>query len=316
MNLRRRVAFLVVLMALAVMASSCLPAVAEGPVLPTPCPSVTAIPAPVPVPPASKLIYALVDRSISYEALSRQALGLFADVLDVPGVVSPGDRVMVSWIGSDSYSPSSSLFSEVVPRPPERGFPTPVPSPTEPPSGSPVLSWAAYAKQVQKFQCDVATQNRQVKSLVDAGETDRKAALQAFHLKAGSLKNIETPKGDPSTGICDALSKVSEVFSSPLDGVDWASYRLLIFSDMEEWPLPKGGRLCDSVNLKSKLKGVTVVVAMFYCPNGQVCQNWRANYPQMRDAWETVFQDAEASLVSGFLRVEASTPETVAYMLR
>lgn len=269
----------------------------DEPAMPTPCPAVTPVPAPI----DPKLIVALVDCSISYQQYTKPALAVFVDVL--PLVVSPGDHVIAAWIGSDSYGPLTTFFSETVP--PVKGlvFDSSPRQPQKPSDADPIILWAEYEKQMKLYYCETAKWNNEVKARLESSQEARKSAVQEFLRKTESLRDLAPAKGHPTTGICEALRKASELFSSPIYREKQLPRKLLIFSDMMV-STDEGIEQCGGL----KLAGVDVLVAMFVSPDPSL-------YVNVTKFWEKLLRDAGVSGPVDFLRVEVSTPDNLAKLL-
>lgn len=258
--------------------------------------------------------YVLIDQSPSYAPLTATALDRLVDSLRLS--VSPGDRIMASWIGSNSFEPVTTFFSEEVALAQVQSPPFDAQEPNTPSPNAASTAHRAYCRNVEAYNGTVQAYNTAVAPMATQVENEAALQVEDFMRRAESLRTATPPEGESGTGICEGLLKAGEVLSSPIDGREYAQRKLLIFSDLEEFPR-SGLEKCSSLSLPD----VTVVVALFHCPNQLAveCPRW-AEGPQrpeeVYDIWSEILERAGANVPDVFLRPEVSNPETIAHLLR
>lgn len=263
-----------------------------------PCPEVT------PVPPtqgtAPQLIVELVDATISYKDYTRLALSQGVEVLRL--IAGPGDQAFIAWIGLNPTDPATTVFQERVPLVPHQEYPSPVPTPTPLPDGVPNTAHPTRVRAQQAAFCEQAKRNNDALRITEKWRADQDIAAAEFRNKLEALKNTPLPK-DPRSPICDSLWKAAEILSSPVEGRNWTRKKLLLWTDLEEYP-PLGFERCRNLQLPD----AQVVVAMWYCAETPRDCELR------RDLWQQALQDAGAARVT-VLRPEVSKPETIVALL-
>lgn len=299
----------------------------------TPCPSLTPYPTVTARP--AKLVFALVDKSKSYQRWTLPALVRFAEVL--PIVVSPGDELIVAWVGTNSEDPTEVFFHERATylAPPKMeappGLPTLIPTPTvyatptHPSEGRTTVQQLQHQATCESvrvaneheisrvreqndlaingYYCALQSWNASCDTATTVWERENQQALHTFiDETSATLKAVKVGGYDDWTHIYEALWVASSVFQSNIARERFGGYKLVIFSDMED------DRLGDRHNLPLDLAKVDVVVAMFYCREAHRCE-------AEKDAWIAVFENAGARSIT-FLLVAESTLDALASALR
>ena len=290
-----------------------LPALAAGcsslPGGAAPCAVASEVPAASVAARSPVLTYALVDRSGSYRPLTSTALQLLDAVL--PKIVGPGDHVMASKI-SDSDEPVTTFFSERVDLPAANATAAAPVLPNTPSPHDAQIAYRSYCDAVSTANDAIAKYNTATSKLGQSAGMSYLLALGGFIDKAHAIEQSVPPTGDPSTSICKALTKASEIVSSPVDGQSWSERRILIFSDMEESP-PSGIQDCNGLNLK----GTSVAVVLWQCAAQVGCDDWKANRLQIQKTWDDIFTRSGADLrTPDFLRVEVSDVDAVTQVIK
>lgn len=292
---------------------------------PVPCPTQAPITIQEPASNVPKLLYIIVDRSGSYQSQTQPAINQLIQVL--PGVLEPGDRLMISWLGSTSDQPSEQIVNtDVMTVPLPAVSPTPL-RPTEqmvpPPMATPTpctdctstekIAWSQTATAIARSNmrtptaiaeqnmaarnahgCQMGSWNNAYYATVEEWLRQRQAATDAAAREIQPTLETagSTPVFDGTTRISAALLLAAQVFETERNRGEFQTFRLLIFSDMEETG-PIGGedeKVFD-------LTGVDVLVARQRCPKDieMECQN-------IEKMWEPKWSAANVRSFS-FLRI-------------
>jgi hypothetical protein len=296
------------------------------------CPPPAAVALPEQHEPA--LIFVLVDKSGSYAPYTGRAIEALARVL--PEAVGPGDRVLISWIGSTSDQPTSVIVDAQLPPLAPIAYPatpTPpvlvtfVPQPTERPnpnlssmgivqatatavaqSTRTALDATVIARENAQFLQEDAcarsawsVQATQLRGVWDAEQRTLRSDFEATVTPA--LKLAAQTQADKATRISAALLLVSKVFRDERQVHAFQRYRLLLFSDMIEI-----GASYGEAAKPIDLTGVQVTVGMQACESEVVCQ-------QVEAVWRDRLSEANAEHLT-FLRVIQSTDAAIHLQLR
>lgn len=286
-----------VILAILVFLSACTEPVAPGPATPNP-PQATAQPMPTPQP--GRVIYALIDRSSSYQRYTSLALERLIEVL--PMVMSPGDRVIAAWIGSKSGDPAETFLNEAVPLVDYPQYPPEIDCPPAFVENETTMQKQKRQQELRDCLLRQEQRNQAIAGLTAAWEQDCQNSVQQFLDQAiPKLRSANFVVDDTGTHIYEAIYQASQVLPSITASQDSIKRKLLVLSDMQEFRATAR----DQVSLN--LSGVDVVIAMFDCPGPGPCE-------QLREEWTKTFFDAQASSVD-FLVVDATLPETLARLL-
>jgi hypothetical protein len=299
----------------------------------TPCPHVTPYPTATAGPPG--LLFALVDKSKSYQYWTLPALDRFAEAL--PAILSPGDELIVAWVGTNSEDPTEVFLHQRAPYapPPEIGkapeFPTLIPTPTAyatptyPAGGETTIQRKRHQDICESMRIENEQETSRVQQLNDLAINGYYCALQSWNASSETatrawrrenergllafveeitttLKAVDVGGYDDWTHVDEALWVASSVFQGDIARGQFERYKLVIFSDMED------DRLGIRHDLPLDFAEVDVVVAMFCCREAQKCE-------AEKDAWTAVFENAHARSVT-FLLVADTTPDRLASALR
>lgn len=287
----------------------------------TSCLPVTPMSTPTPVK-ARRLIYVLIDRSGSYEALTELAVDMVEEVLSDSDNLWPGDKVYLGWVGSDVEfiiqrevgivpTPLITPFPPL-PTPHSQYSPPISPCPLPTPQGGVSKLWRVQATKTawailaqctvevtraratataaaQRFaevrrqtfceQQEVNEYNYQVYEQWRQRQRERRERVaEEIGEALSSLEIVSTTE----THLYESLYVAARVISRERATSEFASYNLVIFSDMED----AGSVAPTSLDFT----GVRVLMALVRCQNMLECQH-------KEEEWRTRFSEWGASEV-------------------